>query len=358
MLKNNKYKVLLIALLILLSNEYSFAQEEEKACSVVLKQAEAMYDGGKIESVPIILQKCIEHGFSKELKLRAYKLIITSYLFDDKKEKAKEYMLKFLKLNPEYELNRAIESTEFIQLYDLYRTLPIYSVGFIGGGNLSNTSITESYGVHNISNTDINLRPNGFGYHFGISINKYITKKIEINIQPMIVYNTFSYTDSIFDFTYVEIDEDQIRFDIPISITYEFGKKRVRPYIRAGFSAGYIISSYSKANRIYSNNAHPNISGTDIDLLNCRRSFNFSSLYGLGIKYKITRGFIFFDARYDFGVLNQVVTSKRYSNPELIYKYYYVDNNFKLNNIMLSVGYIYSIYKPKIKNNIIKTSIL
>ncbi len=351
MLRNNIYKIFILTTLLLSSSGYSFAQEAEEAeqdCSVILKQAESTYDAGKIENVPSLLEKCIEKGFSKEEKLRAYKLIISSYLFDDKQEKANEFMLKLLKLDPEYELNKTTETTEFIQLFETYRTEPVYSIGFFGGLNLTNYIVNELYGIHNISNINSDFNTFGFGFQVGANINRYLAKGLEISIQPMLSRNTYSYSDSIFDFTYVDIYEQQTRIDLPISLIYEFGDKNIRPYARIGISTNYILSVPIEATRVYTDNAHPNISGTDINIIDFRRKLNFSSIAGLGVKYKIPRGFLIFDTRYNYGILNQVNTNQRYTNPELIYKYYYVDNNFKLNNLMFSIGYVYSIYKPEL----------
>ena len=58
----------------------SIAQDQ---CAVALSEAEDKYDQGRLYEIPEILESCLEYGFSKEEKIRAYRLLTLSYLFLD-----------------------------------------------------------------------------------------------------------------------------------------------------------------------------------------------------------------------------------------------------------------------------------
>src|SRR5688572_27141366 len=69
-------------------------EEEEGECSVVLKQAQKMYDDGKIETIPQFMQACLSRadGFTREEKVQAYRLLVLSYLFQDNKAEADKHL--------------------------------------------------------------------------------------------------------------------------------------------------------------------------------------------------------------------------------------------------------------------------
>ena len=342
-------KELILSIIIFLVS-YGFTLQAQDDCSVKLKQAEDLFDNGKIEGVYELLTGCMKSGFGKDEKIRAYKVIINSYLFEDKKDLAEANMLKLLKLEPEFKVNETIDPAEFVNLYHTYKTLPIYSIGISAGVNISNIILSETFGVHNTDNQSFSYKSSGLGYQFGLNITRYITTNLQVGLGVNIVQNSFEYTDTIFSFSYVSFIEKQTRIDLPVSAIYSFGKKTFRPFVTVGANVNFIISASSTAIRSYIDNSHKDVTGSDIDLKEYRRSVNFSVFGGIGAKYMIRRGYLFFEAKYLYGLLNQVNTDTRYTNPELIYKYYYLDNNFKLNNLMFSVGYMYSIYKPKKRN--------
>jgi len=146
MLKN----ILLAILLIGLLSQSSYAQSSEnEGCVLVLKEAEKFYDEGKLEKIPSILDACVESGFSREEKIKAYRLLTLTYLFDDNKEMAEQSIENMLKLDPEHVINEAIDPIEFIYLYNEYRTEPILTYGINGGVNISNVRLIEQYSLDN-----------------------------------------------------------------------------------------------------------------------------------------------------------------------------------------------------------------
>jgi hypothetical protein len=258
-------------------------------------------------------------------------------------------MLKLLKLEPEYEINQAVDPSEFIGLFDNYRTLPVYSLGVFGGLNYSNINVTELYGVHNISNAAYEYNSSGMGYQLGARLNRFLVKGLEFCLEFSLAQSNYEYIDSAMSFSFVSFDEKQTRLDLPLSFTYQFEINKIEPYIRLGFSNSYLLNAFGTAMRKYTDDSHRDITGSDIGLSDFRNKYNAGLIAGIGAKYKVKRGHVFFEARYLYGLLNQTNESNRYTNPELIYKYFYIDDDFTLNNYIFSVGYMYSFYKPKKK---------
>lgn len=344
-------KRLIIIFLIIQISTIGFIYSQE-SCSSKLKEAEAVFDNGIIEDVPAILDECIKRGFNKDEKIRAYKLIIKAYLFDDKHQEADKFMLELLSLEPEYVLDNKTEPIEFVNLFKSYRTLPLYSIGFFGGLNVSQVSILETYSVGNLNTLNKSFGKLKPGFNFGLIINRSIAKNFEISVEPTFSNYKFEYIEEPFDFAILNCIESNTRIALPISVLYQIGKGKISPYLRIGGNTGLLTNASLKLIRSYNVDSEESIAeikGSDISIKDNRRQIDFKGVIGAGLKYKISRGKLGLDIRYNLGIMNQVINDTRYTNPELLYKYYYIDNDFLLNNIAVSISYVYLIYKP-VKN--------
>ncbi len=183
----------------------------------------------------------------------------------------------------------------------------------------------------------------------GIRFSKTIYKTFEINAEVGIQNSRYQYKDSAFDFSVMTLTQRQLDLVLPIAVAYKYKINKFSPYASLGMSGSYMLSATATPQREYINNSHKDVTGSDIDLLDNRNRFNATAFLGLGLQYKIPNGYFFFDARYQFGLFNQVDRDNRYNNSELNYIYYYVDNDFKINTYAFSFGYMYLIYKPKPK---------
>lgn len=326
----------------------SLAQED---CAIALRNGQKFYEEGLLEKVPPLLAPCINSGFNKEEKVQAYRLLILTYLFDDKMVEAEVYMEKLLKQEPEYQINDVIDPIEFIQLYESYRTLPIYSLGIFGGVNKTLGMQTEAYGINNVENKKATYSPKGMGVQFGIKANFFVMKNLEFNVNAQYINQKFEYKNALYDFTELTSNESQTLISLPLSFTYDIMTGKYTPYIRLGGSMAYLLNSNTNLVRTYTDGSHTDVAGPSISLTSQRQRWNFGLIGGAGVKYKIPRGSIFLDARYCKGLNNQTIPENRYDNTELLYKYFYVDDDFKVDNIQISVGYNRNFYKPKKKNS-------
>jgi hypothetical protein len=325
------------------------AQED---CLKSFQNARQLYDQGMIDEIPEILAPCIESGFTRAQKIEAYKLIILAYLFDDNQYEAEKSMLEFLKKYPEYEIMPS-DPVEFVYLFESYKTKAIFSMGVTLGPNLANPRIIEPYHAGDVTyNSSSNT--SGPGYQIGFNISRYILDKFFLNIGINYTTTQFSFRDDInyyynndeLQFAEITFKEKISMIDIPVTFAYEISSRKVKYYLCTGINAGSIYKVTGIPSRVYDVDSPP-ITGADISMTDFRQSNTFFYIVGTGFKYKIPRGFLIFDLRCNIGLNNVINDETRYKSTELWSKYFYVDDDYSINYFTLSLGYYFSLYKPK-----------
>jgi hypothetical protein len=149
----------------------------------------------------------------------------------------------------------------------------------------------------------------------------------------------------------VEIEERLSYIEAPLTLKYLFNpNKRLRFFIECGVYAGYLIYDQQdfKANYIPENQKF------DLRKLSAkyrRNRWNYGIDFGLGGYFKMKTGHVSVQANY-FQSLTQVNNpSTRFDNTELMYIYFYLDDDFTINNVAISLGYTkylsYTVYKGK-----------
>jgi hypothetical protein len=332
------YKILLISILLCCSF-YIDAQD----CSFTLSKAQKNYEAGVIEQIPQSLQPCIINGFNKEEKLQAYKLIIQCYLFDNNTVEAEKAMLNFLKKNPEYEI-LPTDQAEFVHLFSTYRTVPIASVGILGFTNFSLPQVTQINSKNKKSGTYKNT---GFGIQAGISYRQFISKLFDVNLECYYVTGSYNYSvhDELADESTSQYTDNLGFIEVPLTGIYKpITWWKFEPYVRAGLSFGYLLSS-SLTGDVNSDNKIANL-----DFINYRKRIQFWGVLGGGICFNLKKSSLMLDLRYNQG-FTEMVNSVSQSSSELKSNLGITENNFKLSSFWISVGYFYKFYKPEKKKN-------
>ncbi len=337
-------------LIFLLFFSFSFNVLAQKDCVSTLQEARKLYDLGMIDDIPRMLAPCMEEGFTRLQRIEAYKLLILVYLFDDEQFEAEKTMLEFLKKYPEYEI-MPNDPVEFVYLFESFRTTSVFSIGFSAGFNLSNPRIIEPYSMYDLSSTKLTSTTES-GYQVALGIGRYLGKRVLLNLEFSYAQNKYSFTDihtitatNDESFTESASFEEQInKFTFPVTTAFEFKIKKMLYYIRTGGSADYIISASGipalKSGEISS-------PGEKTDILRYRKSLYFNGILGCGIRYKIPRGYLSIDMRYNIGINNIVRPEMRSENAYLMSLFKYKDDDFSINSFTCSVGYYFSFYSPK-----------
>ncbi|HYX07485.1 MAG TPA: porin family protein [Bacteroidales bacterium] len=340
--------ILLSIILLLIPAVRAFSQEN---CADTLRKAQKLYEQGIIEEIPPLIKPCLEEGFNRSDKIKAYKLLIMSYIFDDNQTSAEKTMLSFLKDFPEYE-TKPDDPVEFVYLFNSYKIIPVWSLGVSGGPGISMVHIIESYGTQNLNAVSTNYNPHRPGFNAGIDLHIYLKESFELNTGIRITNYHFSGNDNSYDFLERHYEENQLYLQLPVTVSYEFDKNnKINPYLEAGIVTGWLIKDVAKFNNHYTDNSHLDVTGPEYQIKKQRKSIVPEAIAGVGLRYNLPAGYFVFGIYYHVGLLNQVVASSRITpDSETLFKYYHIDDNFSINNLNVRFGYVLPFYKARKEN--------
>jgi hypothetical protein len=392
---------LLLSILCFFSCADLQAQKTKKGSSpnnCQLDEAKRWYELGDLEKIESI-EPCVSDpkSMSREKRIEALQLITESYLYRDKIGAADNSFKKLLSVHPLYEADSTDPGISYDLIY-LSRTFsrrPIFSMYFGAGVNFTLVEQLENYGTDNtsgIADHEGYLREYEFGITGAIGFELPLIYNFELALDATFGYRTFAYGDSLYVsvnsanptggvnseltnragepllYSILSFKENQFWIDVPLMLRYNITKfKGVLPYIYVGCAANFLLSadlgnverllqpeitagnhSIPTADRIFLTEHKDEHS--DKTLPSLRNMYNFSFIAGAGLKFRTGRNFIFVDFRYTRMFFNNVDINNRYANTDLLFRYGHVDNDFRMDNFALTVGFIKSFYKPRKKH--------
>ncbi|MFO7659034.1 MAG: outer membrane beta-barrel protein [Bacteroidales bacterium] len=338
-------KLLGILTLLLILPNFTYNALAQDNCGSMLVEAQKLYRQGNIEEIPDMLKPCIESGFTRLQRNEAYKILILVYLFDGDQLNAENTMVEFLKKNPEYEV-MPNDPVEFVTLFETFRTLSVFSFGLRFGTNFTNPKIIEQFSALDTEHTD-SKNITRAGYQIGVSINQYVARRIFLNLGINYVHSSYKFLEeSVINpnspdpaTISTSLKEFINLYEVPVTLGYEIEYKGLNYYLKTGLG----INKISRASAIPENGGI----GAEVSMTPYRKNMLYTWQFGAGVKYKVPRGYLIFDLRYQYGLNNIVMSDLRYTNDELIWRYNYIDDDFSLNAFSVSAGYYFSFYQPK-----------
>lgn len=329
----------------------------ESSCSQKIKEAQKSYEQGLLSNISNLLMPCMDGGFNKSEQLQSYRLIIMSYLFLDEQEAASKYMNDLLVYDPDYKPNPTLDPIEYVSLYNSFKVNPVISLGFLVGASYTSPNVVNSYGVGDIASSPAVYKA-GISPQGAISIDVQLYKRLFLTADAFVAQKAFKSTGQVLAYSQYESAETQVNLDIPVTLKYLIGKKKLKFYVRGGLVLHDVLSASSQMSRTNTQTKVNEFVATTVDLTRQRNKINMSAVFGAGINYKLGYGYLVLDARYYWGLSNVVKSSERYNNDATdpknnfvnqISSYGYIDNDLSLNSIQVSLGYMYTIYKVKKK---------
>lgn len=325
--------------------------QESGSCAENLRMAQTLFEKGQVEQVPSLLRDCLKSGFNREESLEAYKLIIQSYLFEEKLELADSTMLAFLKKNPEYQISPTDHSS-FVSLFNNFVSKVIIQVSFHFGTSLPFVTVTESRPLSGIP-SEKKYSTDALNLFAAVEVKYKINEKTELSAEAGYSRIAFSNKEDFMGIGEISYRENQKRIEIPVSVSYNFASIGIfTPYARLGIGPSFIFSSVAQSvvEPADENNPYDH-SGKDINMHYRRISADLFTQAGAGIKLKTREGFIFGEFRTCLGLFNQSKGGGYSDGDDLAWFYYHADDRFRLNSLNFNLGYTRIFYKPSRKKD-------
>lgn len=355
----NKYKkIILLTVLNSLFSGYLLAQEDKSECVINLELAQSKYDQGRIQDVEALIITCIEEKeFDKSERIHALKLLTLTYIFLEEPEKAEANMLKLLETNHEFEVNAAIDPSEFINLYEKYRHNPIFNVGFLFGFAFASPIITHLNSTADLNNDSRQSYAPLLGIRTGLYIEYNLFEKFYILGGPSFQILEFEKTHQLKKIVSDSINggfegaEEITSIELPLIAQYHLLEKdKITLYGGLGLAPQFLISeSYQGDATTFNIDGSGTVTTNTLDLTEDRLKFNVSALAVAGLKLKISEGFLNLQIRYSHQLLNSSNPSNSLTptDPNLVWNLNESYDGIRLQDFGFSVGYTVNIYKPK-----------
>lgn len=319
--------------------------QETSTCAENLRRAQTLFDNGQVEQVPGMLEECLRSGFKQEEELTAYKLIIQTFLFQDRNQEADSAMLAFLKKYPEYQLSPTDHSS-FVHQYNNFNVDPVVQVVFRLGTNIPFLTFIDPKSLSGI--------PGEWSYSTGaVNLSASLETKftlgpgLEVNVEGGYSQLSFTNVEDFQGIGIVNYSETQHRIEIPVTATYDIITfSRFTLYARAGGGPAFDLSSTAKKVSFVPGDVitFPPFKSPDISRIDSRIRMDLFGQAGSGIKLKIPRGYLNFEIRANIGIYNQVLRGG--DSAVQLENYNYKDDDFNLNAVNISFGYTQIFYKP------------
>ena len=375
----------ILIFLVLCLGIQSLTAQDMADCSILLEDAREAYAAGMVELVPELLLECIQsNSLSGEAKKEAYKLVISSYIFDYMLAEADSLMDGFVREYPEYRAENS-DPQEFVFLLDSHlRALGIdpdlipedsvsvgtetrrsgkqkrrnitkgageygNTLGFNVGATLSYPTSLVGYSVGNPATDEsyFGLLPGLLpGFVAGAEANLILSRKLELSFSLLYNLTRFSYSATPLSFTSYRYVETQQQVLLPISLIFKMNpdSRRVCYYLRAGVVPSYLFSASGEGTRTFEA-AQDDIVVDLVDITASRVDYKLDALLGVGIRIPLNKAFIFGEIRYATDIYQYHQEDMRYQNSDLTWLLYHVDSNFRIHQLSICGGICWDLTK-------------
>lgn len=322
-----------------------FAQTN--SCEEQLNAAAAEFDAGRFYGIPAMLKPCIDKGFTREQRQRAFLLLTQAYLLLDDPIGADNSYLEVLRANPEFLADTARDQIDVVYLSKRFTAAPIFSLTGRLGGNITPvrviSTITPS-GEQGVNNK-YKLR---IGYQIALGADWHLSERIAVTAEVNYAFTSYRKEQIQYDNDLLKFRDKQNWLSLPVGIRYTFRiREDIRPFIFGGYAVNFLFSDRGQIqlSKRDAGEGARNASSSDFAFNKYRQKINTSFFVGAGAKYKVGIDFLFAEVRYNFGLTNVVVPTTTYDG--IAQEYGHVDDYFRLDNFSISVGYVRPLYKPR-----------
>lgn len=318
-------------------------------CSDIIQEAEILYEKGLFNNCIELLSKC-DTSQDVTLQWQKHRLLAMSYLLVNNQDKAEDAARSMLKLNPEYVPNALNDPVALVRLIKSIMIIPQLSVGasFSAGSNFSLPNIRKVYSLREQEKT---YRGKA-GLQFGLNINYQFNQKMALDFGLLGLIKRYA-LDYSFDDWNLKMNEQLNYFNVPVVFKFmPSSKTNISPFVGVGLYGSVLLTSTYDFSSEYIPNGNEN-KLQRIPSVDSRERLDYGPILVAGLLLKKRKGAFFIQTSYSQSMVNVGKGNNRYDfGNELLTSYYYLEDDFRLQNIALTVGYLfYFNYKVLPKNN-------
>jgi hypothetical protein len=321
---------------LLLSLLICFGHLNAQDCLERIYNASNLLDAGNTDGCIGLVRSCSAKENEDRVRWQACRLMAISYVLKGNMDSAMHATENMLDINPTYKPNLLKDPQEFITLLKKVVVIPRFTLGlsFSIGTNTTFPKITQGYVVSDYLKTYYARNSFQFGTNIGLHLNRRIAIDLGLYASSKQFRIDYSFTN-----WNLGMNQRLTYLDIPLNIRYDlFPSRKIGLIPQAGIFVGYLL--YCE-NDFRSEQVSPNVT-FELSKLNSIQRYNrvnAGACAGLGVTWKAPQGQVMLIANYLRSFTNIINTSKRYNYNELIYTYYYVDDDIRLDNLVVSIGY-------------------
>jgi hypothetical protein len=354
------------------------AAPPQSDCEKMFQRARLLYEQGKLEAVAETLSSCaFARENSRPLRREILTLLVETHLFLDQKQSADKAYLELLKMDPFFKPDSRTVVPEMEYIDADFETFPLTTWRIYGGlslftlpnvsreFSLANTTVQEE----NYYSSKPDISPaSTIRWLAGLEVNYNLFKSnFEISLGYMHSLSRFRYqgvytVDTPAGILRQEIDfQEKHRWShFPVLVTLNLRpmediiQSTYIPYVQLGGSLDVLHLSTSEIFDLSS----LFLMGPDTLTLRVdapfsldgrRQQLNFSLVAGIGAKIHLKRFFLDLNLRYQRVFFNLVNEDRRFEDSILTQRHYYVDNDFSMRRLGVSLGVGWFFFKSRMK---------
>lgn len=349
-------RIILACILVGLAGKIS-AQDE---CELTLVQAIDEFNAGHLYGIPGMLKDCLDKNQNREWRQRAYLLLSETYLLLEDPIGAEQSYLNVLWANPEFVTEETRDPIDLVYLSRKFTATPIFALHGYVGPNTSPVHVINDVRIGGESYTreKYQLR---IGWQVGVGLDYNYNDYLSASVGAGFLQTSYKHTTT----DLFGVNKDMLEFidhqgwmTFPLTVKFSEVKGKLRRYAYVGYAFNYLLTDNADVEvnnrdlKSIQEGKTPEYSSfpkslSNISMLQNRSRTNGGLLLGCGVKYKYNLDYFYIDGRYSFGLKNIADPSKRYNSVTEGLPFPYVDDDFRMDNLTISVGYIHPLYKPR-----------
>ncbi|MBK6266235.1 outer membrane beta-barrel protein [Marivirga sp. S37H4] len=286
----------LLTIFLLLSGFSLLAQNN---CERSLNEARSDYSNGNLYAIPGKLADCLVDGFLKSEKIEAYRLLTLTYLNINQNEKAKESLIKLLKIKTDYKVLPNVDPPELYSLYRKIKTDPIYFIGIVGLMNFNTIQVLKGkngdlrrFSQNPYKNKDSYRYTPKISFQVGAQFIYPFSEKLWLRGDVMYQNQKYDYSETIVHnteakdntFTYESSDNG---LNLNVSARGILDKYYWKPFMEIGITGRYNINQLL-LNYVSEDSEELEEGNADrIDISMYRKKFNFGLHAHIGTMFMV-----------------------------------------------------------------------